>query len=48
MEVCLALIFEVGILCSEDTPRKCIDISVAIEKLHMARDKVLQSIQYRV
>ncbi|XP_074333128.1 putative LRR receptor-like serine/threonine-protein kinase At3g47570 [Apium graveolens] len=41
-EVCLASIFEVGILCSEETPRKRIDISVAIKLLHVARDKLLQ------
>ena len=45
MEVCLASIFEVGISCSEETPRKRIDISVAVKQLQMARDKVLQCIQ---
>lgn len=45
MEVCLASIFEVGILCSEETPKNRIDISVAIKQLNMARDKLLQCIQ---
>ena len=45
MEVCLELIFEVGILCSEVTPGKRIDISVAIKQLHVARDKLLQCVQ---
>ncbi|WOG85687.1 hypothetical protein DCAR_0104878 [Daucus carota subsp. sativus] len=43
MELCLASIFEVGILCSEETPRKRIDISVAIKQLHAARETLLQS-----
>ncbi|XP_017214981.1 probable LRR receptor-like serine/threonine-protein kinase At3g47570 isoform X2 [Daucus carota subsp. sativus] len=42
MEVCLASIFEVGILCSEETPRKRITISVAIKQLQAARDKLLE------
>ncbi|XP_063942070.1 probable LRR receptor-like serine/threonine-protein kinase At3g47570 [Daucus carota subsp. sativus] len=42
VEVCLASVFEVGILCSEVTPGKRIDISVAIKRLHLARDKLLQ------
>ncbi|WOG85760.1 hypothetical protein DCAR_0104953 [Daucus carota subsp. sativus] len=42
MEVCLASIFEVGILCSAEEPQKRIDISVAIKLLHAARDKLLQ------
>lgn len=41
MEECLASIFEVGILCSEETPRKRIDMSVAVKQLHAARDKLL-------
>ncbi|XP_074333153.1 LRR receptor-like serine/threonine-protein kinase EFR isoform X2 [Apium graveolens] len=42
MEDCLASIFQVGILCSEESPSKRIDISVAIKKLQVARDKLLQ------
>ncbi|XP_074334335.1 LRR receptor-like serine/threonine-protein kinase EFR [Apium graveolens] len=42
MEVCLASVFEVGILCSGETPQKRIDISDAITLLHVARDKLLQ------
>ncbi|KAL1834732.1 hypothetical protein ACET3Z_004383 [Daucus carota] len=42
MEVCLASIFEVGILCSAEEPQKRIDISVAIKLLQVARDKLLQ------
>ncbi|XP_074325660.1 LRR receptor-like serine/threonine-protein kinase EFR [Apium graveolens] len=42
MEVCLASVFEVGVLCSEETPRKRIDISRATKQLHLARDKLLQ------
>ncbi|XP_074333092.1 putative LRR receptor-like serine/threonine-protein kinase At3g47570 isoform X2 [Apium graveolens] len=45
MEVCLASVFEVGILCSGETPQKRIDISVAITLLHRARDKLLQGSQ---
>ncbi|XP_074334155.1 uncharacterized protein LOC141671728 isoform X2 [Apium graveolens] len=41
MEVCLILVFEVGLLCSVATPRERIDISVAIKKLQVARDKFL-------
>ncbi|XP_074373084.1 uncharacterized protein LOC141713521 [Apium graveolens] len=41
-EACLTSIFEVGILCSKKTPRKRIDISVAIKLLHVARDKLLR------
>ncbi|XP_074333843.1 uncharacterized protein LOC141671471 [Apium graveolens] len=42
MEVCVASVFEVGILCSGETPQKRIEISVAITLLHVARDKFLQ------
>ncbi|XP_074332510.1 uncharacterized protein LOC141670515 isoform X3 [Apium graveolens] len=42
MEECLASIFQVGILCSEESPRKRIDISVAINRLQVTRDKLLQ------
>ncbi|XP_074336397.1 uncharacterized protein LOC141673546 [Apium graveolens] len=42
IEICLTSIFEVGILCSEQTPAKRIDISVAIRLLHIARDKLVQ------
>ncbi|XP_074335665.1 putative receptor-like protein kinase At3g47110 [Apium graveolens] len=42
MEICLTSIFEVGILCSEQTPAKRVDISVAIKLLHVARDKFVQ------
>ncbi|KAL8107668.1 hypothetical protein AgCh_024176 [Apium graveolens] len=42
MEVCLASVFEVGILCSAETPQKRIEISAAITLLHVARDKLLQ------
>ena len=42
MEVCLESIFEVGLLCSEEMPQSRIDISVAIRKLHIARDKLQQ------
>ncbi|KAL1834409.1 hypothetical protein ACET3Z_004060 [Daucus carota] len=42
MEACLASIFEVGILCSVETPRERIDIGVAIKQLHVARDKLLR------
>ncbi|XP_063942071.1 probable LRR receptor-like serine/threonine-protein kinase At3g47570 isoform X1 [Daucus carota subsp. sativus] len=42
MEVCLESIFEVGLLCSEELPQKRIDISVAIKKLHIAKEKLLQ------
>ncbi|KAL8107667.1 hypothetical protein AgCh_024175 [Apium graveolens] len=45
METRLASIFEVGILCSEDTPRNRIDIGVAIKQLQMAREKFLQGRQ---
>ncbi|XP_074345835.1 LRR receptor-like serine/threonine-protein kinase EFR [Apium graveolens] len=45
IEVCLASIFEVGILCSEENPRKRINVSVAIRLLNVARDKLLQSSQ---
>ncbi|XP_074334994.1 putative LRR receptor-like serine/threonine-protein kinase At3g47570 [Apium graveolens] len=45
LEVCLASIFEVGILCSEEMPRKRIGISVAVRQLQIARDKLLQRIQ---
>ncbi|XP_074333850.1 uncharacterized protein LOC141671475 isoform X2 [Apium graveolens] len=38
MEVCLASIFEVGILCSEVMPQKRIDISVALKQLQAAKD----------
>ncbi|WOH07384.1 hypothetical protein DCAR_0726814 [Daucus carota subsp. sativus] len=42
LEACLTSIFEVGLLCSEETPQKRIDTSVAIKQLHVARDKLLQ------
>ncbi|XP_074326283.1 uncharacterized protein LOC141664267 [Apium graveolens] len=42
MKACLALIFEVGILCSVETPRERIDINVALKKLHVAREKLLK------
>ncbi|KAL8157664.1 LRR receptor-like serine/threonine-protein kinase EFR [Apium graveolens] len=45
LEVCLASILEIGVLCSVETPRERIDISVAIKKLHIARDKFLQCLQ---
>ncbi|WOG85533.1 hypothetical protein DCAR_0104724 [Daucus carota subsp. sativus] len=45
IEGCLTSIFEVGILCSQVTPRKRIDISVAIKHLHVVRDKILQHSQ---
>nr|XP_017242513.1 PREDICTED: probable LRR receptor-like serine/threonine-protein kinase At3g47570 isoform X2 [Daucus carota subsp. sativus] len=45
IEVCLKLIFEVGILCSEVTPRERIDIGVAIKQLRLARDKLVQGTQ---
>lgn len=41
MEVCLAWIFEVGIICSVEMPKERICISVAIKLLHVARDKLL-------
>ncbi|XP_074326898.1 putative LRR receptor-like serine/threonine-protein kinase At3g47570 [Apium graveolens] len=41
MEICLALIFEVGILCSVEMPKERICISFAIKQLHLARDKLL-------
>lgn len=40
-EVCLALIFKVGVLCSIKMPRERLDISVAIKQLRVARDKLL-------
>lgn len=43
IELCLASIFEVGILCSLEMPRERVDISVAIKHLNVARDKLLQS-----
>ena len=43
MEECLASIFEVGILCSEETPRKRINMSVAVKQLHAAREKLMLS-----
>ncbi|XP_017231335.1 probable LRR receptor-like serine/threonine-protein kinase At3g47570 isoform X2 [Daucus carota subsp. sativus] len=43
LEVCFASIFEVGILCSVETPKSRIDIGVAIKKLHIARDWLLRS-----
>ena len=45
IEVCLKLIFEVGILCSEVTPRERIDIGVAIKQLRLARDKLVHGTQ---
>ncbi|XP_074332866.1 uncharacterized protein LOC141670772 [Apium graveolens] len=42
LELCLTSIFEVGIFCSEETPKKRIDISFAIKQLQAARDKLLQ------
>ena len=42
LEVCLASIFQVGILCSLEMPKQRIDISVAIKQLLAARDKLLQ------
>lgn len=42
MKVCLTSIFEVGVLCSVEMPRECIDISVAIKQLHLARDSLLR------
>ncbi|KAL8110013.1 hypothetical protein AgCh_025937 [Apium graveolens] len=41
-EVCLALIFEEGILCSEVMSQKRIDISVAIKQLQAAKDTLLK------
>lgn len=40
MEVCLASVFEVGILCSVETPKDRIGISAAIKLLHVARDRL--------
>lgn len=46
IEVCLALIFEVGILCSRETPRERITINAAIKKLDVARDILLRRQKY--
>ncbi|XP_074352040.1 LRR receptor-like serine/threonine-protein kinase EFR [Apium graveolens] len=42
MEACLSSIFEIGVLCSFERPRERIDISVAIKKLYVTRDKLLR------
>lgn len=42
IEACLISVFEVGILCSVETPRERIDISVAVKQLTVARDQLLQ------
>ncbi|XP_074355241.1 uncharacterized protein LOC141693951 [Apium graveolens] len=42
MEVCLASVFEVGVLCSVERPQERIDISVAIKMLQVARDKLMR------
>nr|XP_017251650.1 PREDICTED: probable LRR receptor-like serine/threonine-protein kinase At3g47570 [Daucus carota subsp. sativus] len=44
LEVCLASVFEVGILCSQEMPQRRMDISIAIKQLHAARDKLLQAV----
>ncbi|WOG91023.1 hypothetical protein DCAR_0310271 [Daucus carota subsp. sativus] len=41
LEVCLALIFEVGILCSLEMPRERMNITAAVKQLYTARDKLL-------
>ena len=41
MEGCLASVFEVGVLCSVEMPKERIGISVAIEQLREAKDKLL-------
>ena len=41
MKDCLALILEVGIVCSVERPSERIDINVALKKLHVAREKLL-------
>lgn len=42
MLTCLTSIFEVGILCSDENPQKRIDMGVALKKLLVARDQLLQ------
>lgn len=41
MEVCLTSIFQVGILCSVEKPKVCIDISFALKQLLGAIDLLL-------
>ncbi|XP_074332709.1 uncharacterized protein LOC141670660 [Apium graveolens] len=45
MEVCLASVFEVGILCSVETPKDRIGISAAIKLLYVARDRLQGRVQ---
>lgn len=42
MEACLSSIFEIGVSCSFERPRERIDISVALKKLYVTRDKLLR------
>lgn len=44
-EACLTTVFEVGISCSVEMPRECIDITSALKQLQVAREKLLQRSQ---
>lgn len=45
MEVCLASVFEGGILCPVETPKDRIGISAAIKLLHVARGRLQGRVQ---